>query len=104
MGKEFVVDNLDDMCALMCDNVIPEKIMDIDHCPECGHKTKVIDSRNYKTGRYRRRKCLKCGYRYTTWETMRRDFNKRDFEMIDTLINDLVEIRNRMREYEEVDV
>lgn len=99
MGREFVVDNMDNMCSLMCDNVIPEKIMDIDHCPECGHKTKVIDSRNYKTSRYRRRMCL-----YTTWENMRRDLNKRDFEMIDTLINDLVKIRNRMREYEEVDV
>lgn len=104
MGREFVVDNINDMCSLMCDNVIPKKIMDIDHCPECGHKTKVMDSRNYKTGRYRRRMCLKCGYRYTTWETMRRDLNKRDFEMIDTLINDLIKIRNRMREYEEVDV
>lgn len=88
MGREFVVDNMDDMCSLMCDNVIPE----------------VIDSRNFKAGRYRRRMCPKCGYRYTTWETMRRSLEKRDFEMIDTLINDLVEIRNRMREYEEVDV
>lgn len=23
MGKEFVIDNLEDMCALMCDNKIP---------------------------------------------------------------------------------
>ena len=23
MGKEFVIDNLADMCALMCDNVVP---------------------------------------------------------------------------------
>ena len=25
MGKEFVIDNLEDMCALMCDNIIPER-------------------------------------------------------------------------------
>lgn len=25
MGMEIVIDSLEDMCALMCDNVIPEK-------------------------------------------------------------------------------
>ena len=26
MGKEFVIDNLEDMCALMCDNVVPQRV------------------------------------------------------------------------------
>ena len=26
MGKEFVIDNLADMCALMCDNVVPKHV------------------------------------------------------------------------------
>ena len=35
MGKEFVIDNLGDMCALMCDNIAPEDDAcngDCEHC------------------------------------------------------------------------
>lgn len=42
------------------------------HCPFCGHdETKVIDSRLAGEGRQvrRRRECLKCGERVTTFET-----------------------------------
>ena len=28
MGVEFVVDNMEDMCRLMCDNYIPERRRD----------------------------------------------------------------------------
>ena len=40
-------------------------------CPKCGYtESKVIDSRPTDTsGVRRRRQCLKCGYRYTTYET-----------------------------------
>ena len=40
-------------------------------CPQCGHQEdKVVDSRPYQDGRAirRRRECLKCGERYTTYE------------------------------------
>lgn len=40
-------------------------------CPECGHlEDKVVDSRTTKEGEAirRRRECLKCGKRYTTYE------------------------------------
>lgn len=40
-------------------------------CPECGHEEdKVVDSRPYQDGRAirRRRECLKCGSRFTTYE------------------------------------
>jgi transcriptional repressor NrdR len=40
-------------------------------CPKCGHSDdKVIDSRNSKGGTVirRRRECLKCNYRFTTYE------------------------------------
>lgn len=40
-------------------------------CPFCGNDTdKVVDSRSSKEGRAirRRRECLKCGKRYTTYE------------------------------------
>lgn len=42
------------------------------HCPFCGHvETKVTDSRLTADGRQirRRRECLKCGERFTTFET-----------------------------------
>ena len=42
------------------------------HCPFCSHaETKVIDSRLTAEGRQirRRRECLACGERYTTFET-----------------------------------
>jgi transcriptional repressor NrdR len=42
------------------------------HCPFCGHEeTKVTDSRLAADGQQvrRRRECLKCGERYTTFET-----------------------------------
>jgi len=40
-------------------------------CPECGNlNDKVIETRESKDGRYirRRRECLKCGRRFTTYE------------------------------------
>jgi len=40
-------------------------------CPECGHEEdKVVDSRPSQDGRAirRRRECLKCGNRFTTYE------------------------------------
>lgn len=42
------------------------------YCPKCQHKeTKVIDSRLSDDGTSvrRRRECLACGYRFTTYET-----------------------------------
>ena len=41
------------------------------HCPQCGHpQTRVIDSRSQEASNAikRRRACLKCGYRFTTYE------------------------------------
>lgn len=38
-------------------------------CPHCGYQhSKVIDSRSTSAGTRRRRQCLKCGYRFTTYE------------------------------------
>jgi hypothetical protein len=40
-------------------------------CPNCGHpEDRVIDSRSTKEGRAirRRRECIGCGHRYTTYE------------------------------------
>ena len=45
-------------------------------CIQCGHvDDKVIDSRISREGTCirRRRECLRCGYRYTTYEQLERE-------------------------------
>ena len=38
-------------------------------CPECGdEESKVIDSRPTENKVRRRRECIRCGYRFTTYE------------------------------------
>ena len=41
------------------------------NCPYCGHyNSKVIDSRDVNDGIRRRRQCLQCGSRFTTYERL----------------------------------
>ena len=41
------------------------------NCPYCGHYDfKVIDSRDVNDGIRRRRQCLQCGFRFTTYERL----------------------------------
>jgi len=41
------------------------------NCPYCGyHDSKVVDSRDVNDGVRRRRECLKCGSRFTTYERL----------------------------------
>jgi transcriptional repressor NrdR len=43
------------------------------HCPKCGNDdSKVIESRDTGDAVRRRRECLKCGNRYTTYERIER--------------------------------
>lgn len=43
------------------------------NCPFCGyHDSKVIDSRNVNDGVRRRRQCLQCDLRFTTYERLQR--------------------------------
>ena len=43
------------------------------HCPKCGHDdSKVIESRGTGDAVRRRRECLACGSRYTTYERVER--------------------------------
>lgn len=43
------------------------------HCPKCGNDdSKVIESRDTGDSVRRRRECLKCGTRYTTYERIER--------------------------------
>lgn len=36
------------------------------NCPSCQAQTKIIDCNQIRTGYRRRRKCLRCGYRFST--------------------------------------
>ena len=58
-------------------------------CPHCSHNdSKVIDSRDSGDGIRRRRQCLECGLRYTTYErvytralqVIKRDERREDFD------------------------
>jgi len=41
------------------------------HCPHCGHTaTRVVDTRDTSTGIRRRRECLACEGRFTTYEQL----------------------------------
>ncbi len=43
------------------------------HCPKCGDdESKVIESRDTGDSVRRRRECLKCNSRYTTYERLER--------------------------------
>ena len=43
------------------------------NCPKCGSKTKVIDTRDsdqFETCWWRRRQCLNCKHKFTTYEIL----------------------------------
>ena len=66
-------------------------------CPYCGHNnSRVIDSRDASDGIRRRRECLQCGLRYTTYErvqttsllVVKRDGRREEFNH-DKLLNSI---------------
>lgn len=43
------------------------------NCPKCGSKTKVLDTRDsdqFETCWWRRRQCLNCKHKFTTYEIL----------------------------------
>lgn len=46
------------------------KLRNPDRCPECQGQSKVMDTRNCETYRWRRRKCLACGELWRTYESL----------------------------------
>lgn len=48
-------------------------------CPKCDGRTGVRDSRQVFDGIRRRRRCLTCEYRFTTWESWDMKPNKDEF-------------------------
>ena len=53
------------------------------NCPNCGGKTRTIDSRDRDEGNmtYRRRECRKCGERFTTFEIAEENLARNDVKI-----------------------
>ncbi len=41
-----------------------------EHCPACAGESKVMESRGLPAYRWRRRKCLACGAKWRTYESL----------------------------------
>ena len=50
MGMEVQINSLEDMCSLMCDNVIPTH-RDYVYCLRCGRKLKTPEARQKGYGK-----------------------------------------------------
>ena len=82
-------------------------------CAECGHKaSEVVDTRFVRKYEAvsRRRKCLKCGFRFTTYELQKTNqyllFGMRSHEFIESLIKieaqlemNLERVKNMRKEF-----
>lgn len=42
-------------------------------CPLCKGKTATLDTRSSPTGTRRRKKCVECDHRFTTWESLQKE-------------------------------
>lgn len=51
-------------------------IVDGLQCPKCNGESRVIDSRDGETARRRRRRCLRCRHRYSTYEIHAAEYDK----------------------------
>lgn len=78
--------------------------MYIRQCPNCGeYNVKVIDCRETEDGTFRRRReCLDCGHRFTTFEVNKEIFKGRQnidslLEQLDAKLEEVNFLRNKLR-------
>lgn len=58
------------------------KAIDVCICPKCqSEQVKVYDMRHTTNGCRRKRKCLACGYRYSTMEVLITEYNNSIMQM-----------------------
>lgn len=74
-------------------------VIDSIQCPRCNGESKVIDSRDGESARRRRRECLRCKNRYSTYEIQAEEYDKLralkiDMGQIDAAIITLTAIRD----------
>ena len=75
-------------------------IIDSVQCPRCNGESKVIDSRDGETARRRRRECLRCKHRYSTYEIHANEYDRLqvieiDMGQIEAAITTLRAIRSQ---------
>lgn len=58
-------------------------IVDSVQCPACNGESRVIDSRDGETARRRRRECLSCKNRYSTYEIHANEYDRLQVLKID---------------------
>lgn len=58
-------------------------IIDSVQCPRCNGESKVIDSRDGESARRRRRECLRCKNRYSTYEIHADEYDRLQVIRID---------------------
>lgn len=67
------------------------------NCPKCGSVvTNCIDSRPKENGIYRRRKCLGCGYRYSTQEISVEELKR--LRTADEALGEIITHANKIKE------
>lgn len=76
-------------------------IIDSVQCPRCNGESKVIDSRDGESARRRRRQCLRCKNRYSTYEIHAAEYDrlqviKIDMDQLDAAISTLIAIKAQM--------
>lgn len=66
-------------------------IVDSVQCPRCNGESKVIDSRDGESARRRRRECLRCKNRYSTYEIHAAEYDRLQATKVDMRqINDAI--------------
>lgn len=64
-------------------------------CPKCGGRLKTFDSRPRDGSVYRRKRCLACGYTFSTIEISMEQ--KSRYELIETTLNAMIKIGQKAR-------
>ncbi len=62
-------------------------------CPKCGGDARVSDSRPHELGVHRRRKCMKCGERFSTMEMIRYKQAIKLQNKLNELVEQLMELK-----------
>lgn len=74
-------------------------IIDAVQCPRCNSQSKVFNSRDVNQARWRRRRCMKCGHRYSTYEIHAEEYERLqqvDVNKIDAAITVLNTIKTQL--------
>lgn len=81
--------------------VLSALIVDGVQCPRCNGESRVFNSRDVNGARWRRRRCVQCGHRYSTYEIHAKEYERLkriDVSQIDAAITVLRTIKTQLGE------